>query len=625
MPFVEPVKKKRLPRRFPIYVLVAIIVLSLIALIVSKATRPSLPFSLSDYEKALRKGEYSRVYTIYNDTRLKRSELAGRSQNETILSLLRDADELIGHIESDAKNRSEDLLTRVFNGTPLTDEEVAYIELDAAIAGATMTSFIEEKTNRYLFGEIDENVYLTFMAEMARVPIFSQEYSQVIEKTESLRQVRELLEGANSAAREGSHYGEAENVRKVLAEPVAADIDHVLMYLEQRMARARQLYYDELMPDIISDVEHFRTYDALLKIKKMDGWFPEDETLRRYEAICLEKTPESILNWNGSVEHIAIKPLIADPDRAFDGDRFEASADRDLLLVSEFHRILEQLYERDYVLVDGRSFVSDDGHARAVPYPEGKKPLCLVLDDFFSSEARVESGIAARLDLDGDGHIIGVVRDRDGTERADRFFTAIGVVEDFIDRHPDFSFNGATGTISVVSMNGLFGYPLTEEQDRHWRDDAINYGFNSLLNTVTDLDVNDAKVRELLSSLSKRNWRIASGSYGRLAMDQATLQSISDDIIKVKESVEPVTGEMNILHYPLGIHVEYDKKKTALLAENGYTVLSGYGTSIYSHQEKGYVYVSKTLLSGHALRNPGVSGVKRYVNAQAVYDHANRP
>ena len=213
MPFVEPVKKKRLPRRFPIYVLVAIIVLSLIALIVSKATRPSLPFSLSDYEKALRKGEYSRVYTIYNDTRLKRSELAGRSQNETILSLLRDADELIGHIESDAKNRSEDLLTRVFNGTPLTDEEVAYIELDAAIAGATMTSFIEEKTNRYLFGEIDENVYLTFMAEMARVPIFSQEYSQVIEKTESLRQVR-VLEGANSAAREGSHYGEAENVRR---------------------------------------------------------------------------------------------------------------------------------------------------------------------------------------------------------------------------------------------------------------------------------------------------------------------------------------------------------------------------------------------------------------------------
>ena len=625
MPFVEPIKKRKLPRRFPIYVLVAIIALILIALIVSKVTRPSLPFGLSDYEKALKKSDYARIYTIYNETRLKRSELDGRSPNDTIRSLLNEADELIKRIESDTRGRSEDLLTRVFNGTLLTDEDVSRIEHDAAIAGATMTNFIEEKTHLYLFGEIEESVYLAFMSEMSRVPIFSQEYSQVIEKTDSLRLVREMLEGANSAAREGSYYNEAENIRRVLKAPEARDIDHVLMYLEQRMASARQSYYDELMPDIIRDVECYRTYDALLKIRKMDGWFPEDEALRRYEAICLEKTPESILNWNGPVEHIAIKPLIADHVRAFDGDRFAASADRDLLLVTEFQRILEQLYDRGYVLVDGRSFVNDDGKARAVPYPEGKKPLCLVLDDFFSSEARVESGIAARIEVDDEGRIVGVVRDRDGTERVDRLYSAIGVVEEFIDSHPDFSFNGATGTISVVAMNGLFGYPVTEDQDRHWRDDALKYGFSTLSHIETDLNVNNTKVRELLTALASRNWRIASGSYARLAMDRASLQSIADDIEKVKESVEPVTGELDILHYPFGIHAEFDKKKTALLAENGYSVLSGYGTSIYSHQEKGYVYVSKTLLSGQALRSPRDSGVKRFFDAGGVIDRANRP
>jgi len=99
----------------------------------------------------------------------------------------------------------------------------------------------------------------------------------------------------------------------------------------------------------------------------MDGWFPEDVELRRLEEICLEKTPAEIRYWNGPVEHIAIKPLIADHKRAFDGDRFAASADRDLLLITEFQLILESLYERDYVLVDGRSFVSDEGSARVVP------------------------------------------------------------------------------------------------------------------------------------------------------------------------------------------------------------------------------------------------------------------
>lgn len=125
--------------------------------------------------------------------------------------------------------------------------------------------------------------------------------------------------------------------------------------------------------------------------------------------------------------------------------------------------------------------------------------------------------------------------------------------------------------------------------------------------------------------LASRNWRIANGSYSRLAMDRASLQSIADDIAKVEASVVPITGKLNILHHPFGIHVEFDNEKTALLAESGYSVLSGYGTSIYSKQAKGYIYVSKTLLSGRALRNPRESGVKRFFNAGDVIDRVNRP
>ncbi len=625
MPFVEPIKKRRLPRRFPIYLFIALVALLLIVFIVVKTTRPNLPFHLSDYEKALRKSDDTRVYEIYNETRLRRSELSSRSYSKRIRSLLKEADALTERIESDIKQRSEALLARAFHGEILSNEDLIRIELDAAIAGGAMTNYIEDRTQLYLFGEIEENVYLSFMGQIARVPIFSQEYSQVLEKTESLRQVRENLESANNAARENAHYSEAESLRKLLRTPEAKDIEHVLKYLEERMAKARQSYYSAQIPKIRTDVEQYRTYDALLKIRKMDGWFPEDVELRRLEEICLEKTPAEIRYWNGPVEHIAIKPLIADHKRAFDGDRFAASADRDLLLITEFQLILESLYERDYVLVDGRSFVSDEGSARVVPCPEGKKPLCLVLDDFFSSEARVESGIAARLDLDKEGKIVGVVRDRDGMERTDRLFSAIGVVEDFIDSHPDFSFNGATGTISVVAMNGLFGYPLTEEQDRHWRDDASAYGFETLREVETDFELNRAKVKALLLMLASRNWRIANGSYSRLAMDRASLQSIADDIAKVEASVVPITGKMNILHHPFGIHVEFDKEKTALLAESGYSVLSGYGTSIYSKQAKGYIYVSKTLLSGRALRNPRDSGVKRFFNAGDVIDRVNRP
>ncbi|MGB4139398.1 MAG: hypothetical protein WBL60_06300, partial [Saccharofermentanales bacterium] len=116
MPFVEPIKKRRLPRRFPIYLFIALVALLLIVFIVVKATRPNLPFHLSDYEKALRKSDDTRVYEIYNETRLRRSELSSRSYSKRIRSLLKEADALTERIESDIKQRSEELLTRAFHG-----------------------------------------------------------------------------------------------------------------------------------------------------------------------------------------------------------------------------------------------------------------------------------------------------------------------------------------------------------------------------------------------------------------------------------------------------------------------------------------------------------------------------
>ena len=54
-----------------------------------------------------------------------------------------------------------------------------------------------------------------------------------------------------------------------------------------------------------------------------------------YEG-CQAKNPDKVSTWRDPVEHLAIKPLIADSQRAFDGDKYQAAADRDLLLTGEF-------------------------------------------------------------------------------------------------------------------------------------------------------------------------------------------------------------------------------------------------------------------------------------------------
>ncbi len=624
-PFLDPIKKKFLTRRVIIGAIVALVAILVVFLMFRSFTRPALPYKLTDYEEAIKDGNRAHVFEIYNSTRLKHSELGAKPTSDATKKLLMEAEEIIQRIETDVKNRSEALLNRTFSGVSLTDDDVAQIELDAAISGNEMTRLIEDKTHLYLFGDVDENRYLSFLREIARVPIFSREYNQVLAKTDILQKVREKLAMANEAARQKAFYYEAEHIRKLLADRELTSIDHVTMYLEDRMAKVRQSYLDEQLPKIKSDVEHHKTYDASLMIKKIIVWFPDHADLLKYQAICDEKNPKTIANWVYPVEHIAIKPLIADDKRAFDGDRFAASADRELLLMSEFSSILEKLYERGYVLVDGRSFVTLDGKARAVPYPEGKKPICLVLDDFYLSEARVESGVAARLDLDTEGRLVGVVRDKDGTERVDRKFTAIGILEDFIEKHPDFSFNGATGTISIVGMNGLFGYPLTSEQDTHWRDEAKSYGIDNLDTIETDLERNETKVKAILSTLAARNWVIASGSYSRLSMDHASLQAIKSDMDKMEQIIEPITGKLSVLHYPYGLHAQFDNKKTSLFVEHGYTLLSGYGKTVYSNEGDGFVYVSKTLLSGRSLRQAREYGIERFFKAGEILDRANRP
>ncbi len=623
--FVEPIKNNYLKRRTLWWAAAVVLAAVVIVLIAHSLSRPSLPFTISDYESAVKKNDHDGIFEIYNRTRLKRSELDAKLPADKVKKLLEEADSLIDRIENDVKKRSEQMLDRVFRGDDFTEEEIAVLELDAAISGNDMTRFIEEKTNLYLFGKIDENIYLRFMGQLARVPIFSREYNQLLGKTEILQRIREELTEANEAAARGAHDSEAASIQRLLTDRQLTGIDHVTLYLEERMAKARRSYYDELIPAIVKDLDHNRTYDASLKIKKLTPWFPDDKQLRCYQDICDRKNPAVVLNWVYAVEHIAVKPLIADPVRAFDGDRFASSADSDLLLTAEFENILEQLYERGYVLVDGRSFATEDGKARAIPYPEGKKPICLVLDDFFSSNARIESGIAARLDLDADGRVVGVVRDRDGTERADRYFSAIGIVENFIDRHPDFSFNGATGTIAVIGRNGLFGYPLTDEQHQHWSNEAEAYGFDRTKRDEIDLEENALKVKAIISALTSHNWIIASGSYGRLAMDHAAVQSIADDIKMTEQFIEPYTGKLSILHYPYGLHAQFDKAKTALLAESGFSILSGYGTSAYSNQGHGFVYVSKTLLSGRALRQPREHGIDRFFKAGEVIDRSVRP
>jgi hypothetical protein len=369
---------------------------------------------------------------------------------------------------------------------------------------------------------------------------------------------------------------------------------------------------------------HEQTYDAEQKIKRLIRWFSEDEELLSYYAVCKEVNPERVIFWRDPVEHLSLKPLIADPDRAFDGDVFQPAADRDLVMISELERALDVLYQKDYVLINERSLVNEKGQLCHVPVPEGKKPLVLVLEDFYSSGPRTESGIAHRLELNDEGQLIGVVLDLDGTERRDRSFTAIGVIEAFVERHPDFSFNGARGTIALVGQFGLFGYPMAQVQDLAWQYNAKNQGSEGIKPVSSDYEENRNVVTAILDALHRKNWNIASGSYHRISVPFSSEKDLLEDFMMWERWIKPHTGDVWAFYYPFGEHAELYPKRTAILKEHGLILQCGYGPTPYWHQSDGYLYVSRVLLSGYNLRHAKASGLDRLMSSNVILDTGAR-
>ena len=141
----------------------------------------------------------------------------------------------------------------------------------------------------------------------------------------------------------------------------------------------------------------------------------------------------------------------------------EAYDMQDSLTVQEFRTILQELYDRDYVLVDIYSLASEGENGfekNQLQVPVGKKPLIISQRDVsYSTKSDghvdrliIDEGAVATEYIDEEGGLI--VGEQD----------VIPVLETFVRQHPDFSFQGARGIVGVTGYRGLFGYQVVTDE-----------------------------------------------------------------------------------------------------------------------------------------------------------------
>jgi len=317
--------------------------------------------------------------------------------------------------------------------------------------------------------------------------------------------------------------------------------------------------------------------------------------------------------YEGRLLNIFFHALIARPEIAFRGNMKEHFMEW-FVTAEEYKKILDELYLRDYVLVDINEFytVTYTNNVKTVEakkflIPQGKKPVVLSIDDLSYYDYYRKNGIVHKLVLDKNGDIAAWTNTPSGGEIS-YDLDIITITEDFIKKHPDFSIRGAKGIIALTGFEGVLGY-------RTQGDKSKTRGYqNEIENAVT-----------IANKLKELGWRFASHGYRHLNMPKVSMSSFSNDNKLWDKEVKPIVGETDLYVYPYGAALEKIEERHKALRDMDFNLFfgvgSGYGYRIGPKSE--YIYLPRMNIDGRYFRQFRNSADKLF-DINKVMDKKNR-
>lgn len=264
---------------------------------------------------------------------------------------------------------------------------------------------------------------------------------------------------------------------------------------------------------------------------------------------------------NTKIPHISFRTLVYDTSKAFDKDESADKYDRNMVTVTEFSKMLDSLYSRGYVLVDLNDIAksSSNGFEFCDIYlPEGKKPLVLSQEDVSYYASLKGNGFASKIIIGEDGLPVCEYTDENGTVTTGAF-DLVPILENFIKKHPDFSYQGARATLAVTGYDGVLGYRTNPNGEGYQEGDS-------------------EKAKTVANRLKELGYTFASNSWAYTSYANNSLEKLKIDADRWETEVEPIVGSTNILIYAGGTDIvksgEYkeDNEKFKYLKTKGFNI-----------------------------------------------------
>lgn len=373
---------------------------------------------------------------------------------------------------------------------------------------------------------------------------------------------------------------------------------------EAAAEQARQEELNARRAEAIARAEKLRSqyfYDEAIAALS-DGEIDNEQVEAELAAIRAEK--DSLVDYTGDVPHIFFHSLIVYPELVFtDKVTPMGGYNSGFSEKAELEKILPQLYERGYVLYDLDALweMTDSGMQRKpILLPPGKTPLILSVDDVAYAYG---DGFAQQLFVDENGKLMYRVNNPQGGVDIVPDGDVMGVVDAFVEQHPDFSYRGHKGTIALTGFQGAFGYDYDEPEQAE-------------------------QIRTVAAALKADGWNFASHSYTHNRVNNyygpgCSVEKISYDINKWVDHVVPCIGETRLFIAPFGYRVQQPALQCILDA--GFQIYCTVDSKVYNELNPDYALMSRIEIGGYSMTYYRDTLNELFFNVDSVFDADGRP
>lgn len=552
--------------------------------------------TINEFKACMASGDYSRAIEIYrsvqDDVISKSPEEAANAEYE--LNMLEQMETIVGE-------RVEKICSSIrYERYVPSSSDVEFLEQMQEITSSLVSAKFNELCEEFLLGTIEKPDIIFVFDQLSPISNYSATAGPLLREIDYIETAKGDVRNAEEAFAGKDYISAVKSYRKVLNSYEG----FVHSYSDKRISEIKEVMYEPLIGECEHMLEKYKYYSAEKVLSDMAEIFPEDDIINNALLEATSNTVETT-EYKGKIPVLCVRNLICDTDTAF--KRPQSGSDNDYYItVNEFSAILEELYANDYILVDPLTYAGMENETymveRPLTIPVGKKPVIIMIDNLTYGLATVGDGVCNKLTLNDKGEILSEYTTADGEVRSGREYEAIGILDAFVSRHPDFSFDGVKGTIAVSGFESVFGYVVSRNQADYRQKASESMGLDPVSYTDDEISSNCKTVSNIAAALKDNGWQFASNTYAFFnSAKNEKIDSIKKDTKLWLDEIGVLLGEVHMISYPNGNYIPGSDERAEYLKSKGFRVYFGTGTEPYTTYGYNYLYYDRIMVSSWTL------------------------